>query len=147
MKCKAACDSCVSCHTETGRVFTWGRGNYGQLGRHASTSQNSESQLTTDGEKLEACLPAEVEALHRATQVRYQPFLITLKHPQEQWRRNVIVLVLTASAAQLLGQQGAADTHKYNHAAEGLCLRLQRFQSHTHTHTVRALLCHKVRYL
>lgn len=60
--------------TETGRVFTWGRGNYGQLGRlGASASQGSESLSTSDEEKLEARLPGEVEALRGATQVRHGP--------------------------------------------------------------------------
>lgn len=78
---QTACDSYVSFHTETGRVFTWGRGDYGQLGRHASTSQGSEPEPTTDNKNLEARIPAEVKALQRATQVRYY-----FKHPQEQCR-------------------------------------------------------------
>lgn len=48
----------VAAQTETGRVFTWGRGDYGQLGREASK----------DGDQ-EVFLPAEVEVLHGATQI------------------------------------------------------------------------------
>ncbi|XP_056906956.1 secretion-regulating guanine nucleotide exchange factor isoform X1 [Takifugu flavidus] len=57
----------IVAQTETGRVFTWGRGNYGQLGRHASTSQSSESQSTTEDQEVR--LPEEVPALQGATQV------------------------------------------------------------------------------
>lgn len=60
-----------ACHpTETGRVFTWGRGNYGQLGRRASTSQSSETQPTTGNQDVR--LPADVPALRGATQVRHR---------------------------------------------------------------------------
>ncbi|XP_037307735.2 secretion-regulating guanine nucleotide exchange factor isoform X2 [Pungitius pungitius] len=55
----------VVAQTESGRVFTWGRGDYGQLGRRASTSQNSTCALTDQ----EARLPAEVSALRGATQI------------------------------------------------------------------------------
>ncbi|XP_059191558.1 LOW QUALITY PROTEIN: secretion-regulating guanine nucleotide exchange factor [Centropristis striata] len=58
--------------TEGGRVFTWGRGNYGQLGQRAVPSQNSEQQSTgpsVEGGNKEASLPAEVQALHGATQI------------------------------------------------------------------------------
>lgn len=118
MKYNTACDSYMSCHTETGRIFTWGRGNYGQLGRHASTSQSSESQSTTDGENLEACLPAEVKALQRATQVRSRLILSKLKHPQNS-ADIVLLFELCCTVHKLLVQQGAEDTHKYNHAADG----------------------------
>ncbi|TWW75985.1 Secretion-regulating guanine nucleotide exchange factor [Takifugu flavidus] len=57
----------IVAQTETGRVFTWGRGNYGQLGRHASTSQSSESQSTTEDQEVR--LPEEVPALQGATQI------------------------------------------------------------------------------
>lgn len=78
--CSPACDWYVSSLAETGRVFTWGRGNYGQLGRRASTSQSSESQSATDEENLEARVPAEVAALRGATQVRHRTILHGLKH-------------------------------------------------------------------
>lgn len=58
--------------TESGRVFTWGRGDYGQLGRPATTSRNPEQQSTgpsAEGGNQEACLPAEVNALRGATQI------------------------------------------------------------------------------
>uniref|UniRef100_A0A3Q3WI16 RCC1-like domain-containing protein n=1 Tax=Mola mola TaxID=94237 RepID=A0A3Q3WI16_MOLML len=56
----------------TGRVFTWGRADYGQLGRRASTSQSAERQSVTpsaEGGNQEACHPAEVKVLHGATQI------------------------------------------------------------------------------
>lgn len=58
--------------TETGRVFTWGRGDYGQLGRRASNTKNPERQ--TEGPSggsgyREGCVPAEVKVLHGATQI------------------------------------------------------------------------------
>lgn len=59
--------------SETGKVFTWGRGNYGQLGRVASANQNSELQShgpVAEGGCQEACFPAEVKVLSGATQVR-----------------------------------------------------------------------------
>ncbi|XP_041794330.1 secretion-regulating guanine nucleotide exchange factor [Chelmon rostratus] len=62
----------VVAQTETGRVFTWGRGDYGQLGRQASTSQTPEQQSAgplAEGGNQEACLPADVKALHGATQI------------------------------------------------------------------------------
>ncbi|XP_029991870.1 secretion-regulating guanine nucleotide exchange factor [Sphaeramia orbicularis] len=58
--------------TESGKVFTWGRGNYGQLGRVASTSQNAEQQSAgplAEGGRQEARLPAEVKVLCGATQI------------------------------------------------------------------------------
>lgn len=59
--------------SETGRVFTWGRGDYGQLGRQAATNQNPERQSvgpSAEGGNQKACLPAEVKVLCGATQVR-----------------------------------------------------------------------------
>ncbi|XP_044050397.1 secretion-regulating guanine nucleotide exchange factor isoform X1 [Siniperca chuatsi] len=62
----------IVAQTETGRVFTWGRRDYGQLGRQASTSQNPERQSaapSADGGNQEACLPGEVKVLRGATQI------------------------------------------------------------------------------
>ncbi|XP_042351945.1 secretion-regulating guanine nucleotide exchange factor [Plectropomus leopardus] len=62
----------IVAQTESGRVLTWGRGDYGQLGRHAATSQNPERQSTgprAEGGNHKACLPAEVKVLHGATQI------------------------------------------------------------------------------
>ncbi|XP_053175684.1 secretion-regulating guanine nucleotide exchange factor [Scomber japonicus] len=58
----------IVAQTESGRVFTWGRGNYGQLGRPTSTSSNPE-QPSAEGGKQEVNLPAEVKALRGATQI------------------------------------------------------------------------------
>uniref|UniRef100_A0A8C6Q1Y4 Secretion regulating guanine nucleotide exchange factor n=1 Tax=Nothobranchius furzeri TaxID=105023 RepID=A0A8C6Q1Y4_NOTFU len=62
--------------TQSGRVFTWGRGDYGQLGRRASinqkTEQHSADSVSEGGHKAsEACFPEEVKVLHGATQVRH----------------------------------------------------------------------------
>ncbi|XP_072291751.1 secretion-regulating guanine nucleotide exchange factor [Eucyclogobius newberryi] len=58
--------------TESGRVFTWGRGIYGQLGRRVSANQNSQllsHNLVAEGGSQEACLPAEVKVLSGAKQI------------------------------------------------------------------------------
>ncbi|XP_062318597.1 secretion-regulating guanine nucleotide exchange factor isoform X2 [Osmerus eperlanus] len=58
--------------TESGRVFTWGRGNYGQLGRTDLTNQSAKEQ---SGASLAGavnqweCVPAEVKCLYGATQI------------------------------------------------------------------------------
>ncbi|XP_048829223.1 secretion-regulating guanine nucleotide exchange factor [Brienomyrus brachyistius] len=58
--------------TESGRVFTWGRGDYGQLGRALQTNQDL-SLLSDDPppaySRPMACHPVEVKALAGATQV------------------------------------------------------------------------------
>ncbi|XP_056273260.1 secretion-regulating guanine nucleotide exchange factor isoform X3 [Pseudoliparis swirei] len=62
----------IVAQTESGKVFTWGRGDYGQLGRRASTSQNSKLPSTDpsgEGGNQEARLPAEVKVLRGATQI------------------------------------------------------------------------------
>lgn len=48
-------------------MFTWGRGDYGQLGRKNPEQQSAGP--SAGGEKQEACLPAEVKVLHGATQI------------------------------------------------------------------------------
>lgn len=53
-------------------MFTWGRGNYGQLGRQISASEDIEQQPAgpaAQGGTQEVGLPAEVENLRGATQV------------------------------------------------------------------------------
>ncbi|XP_033823565.1 secretion-regulating guanine nucleotide exchange factor [Periophthalmus magnuspinnatus] len=58
--------------TESGRVFTWGRGIYGQLGHTVSANQNSKllsHDPMAEGGSQEACLPAEVKVLRGATQI------------------------------------------------------------------------------
>ncbi|XP_038562233.1 secretion-regulating guanine nucleotide exchange factor isoform X1 [Micropterus salmoides] len=62
----------IIAQTETGRVLTWGRGDYGQLGRQASTSQNPDRQSagpSAEGGNQMACLPEEVKVLCGATQI------------------------------------------------------------------------------
>ncbi|XP_056138079.1 secretion-regulating guanine nucleotide exchange factor isoform X2 [Lampris incognitus] len=58
--------------TESGRVFTWGRRDYGQLGRMEPSCQNTEQKsggpLAKCGSQG-ACLPAEVKVLHGAEQI------------------------------------------------------------------------------
>lgn len=52
-------------------MFTWGRGNYGQLGRQISASEDIEQQPAgpaAQGGTQEVGLPAEVENLRGATQ-------------------------------------------------------------------------------
>ncbi|XP_018620878.2 secretion-regulating guanine nucleotide exchange factor isoform X1 [Scleropages formosus] len=58
--------------TESGRVFSWGRSDYGQLGRAVSASQSlrvpSGDSVTVDS-GLVACIPVQVEALAGAAQI------------------------------------------------------------------------------
>lgn len=58
--------------TESGKVFTWGRGNYGQLGRAESTNhspalQSDDSPAVEDVK--EASFPREVHSLFGASQI------------------------------------------------------------------------------
>ncbi|XP_027891795.1 secretion-regulating guanine nucleotide exchange factor isoform X2 [Xiphophorus couchianus] len=55
----------VVAQTERGRVFTWGRGDYGQLGRSASVSENEEMLMGIRKD----CIPLEVTSLYGATQI------------------------------------------------------------------------------
>ncbi|XP_026221881.1 secretion-regulating guanine nucleotide exchange factor [Anabas testudineus] len=62
----------IVAQTESGRVFTWGRGDYGQLGRLRSTGQKPEQQsagLLAESDTQEVCLPTEVKVLKGATQI------------------------------------------------------------------------------
>ncbi|KAM4553537.1 secretion-regulating guanine nucleotide exchange factor [Fundulus diaphanus] len=61
----------VVAQTESGRVFTWGRGDYGQLGRPASVSEDAEKLCpgpVVQGIRKD-CLPGEVTSLDGATQI------------------------------------------------------------------------------
>ncbi|XP_049578067.1 secretion-regulating guanine nucleotide exchange factor isoform X1 [Syngnathus scovelli] len=57
----------IVAQTETRRVFTWGRGNYGQLGRPPPKGPNPEHQSANSGGQT--FLPAEVNVLYGATQI------------------------------------------------------------------------------
>ncbi|XP_029379769.1 secretion-regulating guanine nucleotide exchange factor isoform X2 [Echeneis naucrates] len=62
----------IIAQTESGRVFTWGRGGYGQLGQKTSTNEKAEQQSAAplaDGGNQEVCLPAEVKVLNGSTQI------------------------------------------------------------------------------
>uniref|UniRef100_A0A3Q0S2K7 Secretion regulating guanine nucleotide exchange factor n=1 Tax=Amphilophus citrinellus TaxID=61819 RepID=A0A3Q0S2K7_AMPCI len=62
----------IVAQTESGRVFTWGRGIYGQLGRQVLFNQDTEQQSAgpgAEGRSQEVGLPAEVKDLHGATQI------------------------------------------------------------------------------
>ncbi|XP_015256563.1 PREDICTED: LOW QUALITY PROTEIN: secretion-regulating guanine nucleotide exchange factor-like, partial [Cyprinodon variegatus] len=61
----------VVAQTESGRVLTWGRGDYGQLGRPPSVNQNAEKPgpgPEAEGNRKD-CLPVEVTSLNGATQI------------------------------------------------------------------------------
>ena len=54
-------------------MFTWGRGDYGQLGRQILMKQHPDRQSaghSAGGGNQESCTPAEVEVLHGVTHVR-----------------------------------------------------------------------------
>ncbi|KAM9376473.1 secretion-regulating guanine nucleotide exchange factor [Pholidichthys leucotaenia] len=62
----------IVAQTESSQVFTWGRGDYGQLGWKISTGQDTEQQSAesaAEGDGQGACLPAEVKDLRGATQI------------------------------------------------------------------------------
>lgn len=61
----------VVAQTESGRVFTWGRGDYGQLGRPASVSENAEKVCPGPAKEVigKDCPPVEVTSLYGATQI------------------------------------------------------------------------------
>lgn len=116
--------------SETGRVFTWGRGDYGQLGQEAATSQNPELLQLVDPSAEGGNLPAEVKVLHGATQVRLLS-LGTHWSACKCFRVGDISISIVAVAAALVYQQklpvsvqqGAADNHIYTQVAEGCCAR------------------------
>lgn len=58
--------------TESGRVFTWGRSNYGQLGRTNQGMEKEPDDSTSSGQSISR--PVEIKALFGATQVCYQPY-------------------------------------------------------------------------
>lgn len=57
----------VIAQTESGRVFTWGRANYGQLGQTVVTNQERESQSDSSSGPTNG--PFEVKGLFGATQI------------------------------------------------------------------------------
>lgn len=62
--------------TESGRVFTWGRSNYGQLGQTNQGTEKEPDDSTSSGQTISR--PIEVKALLGATQVWYQPYSVVL---------------------------------------------------------------------
>ncbi|XP_072528394.1 secretion-regulating guanine nucleotide exchange factor [Salminus brasiliensis] len=52
--------------TESGRIFTWGRANYGQLGRQGPTDDATSVDSVSSSE---TSLPSEVKTLYGATQI------------------------------------------------------------------------------
>uniref|UniRef100_A0A3B1J6S1 Secretion regulating guanine nucleotide exchange factor n=1 Tax=Astyanax mexicanus TaxID=7994 RepID=A0A3B1J6S1_ASTMX len=56
----------VIAQTESGKVYTWGRANYGQLGRKGPTDDVTIRDALSGSETN---LPAEVKTLHGATQI------------------------------------------------------------------------------
>uniref|UniRef100_A0A8C1LJA0 Secretion regulating guanine nucleotide exchange factor n=1 Tax=Cyprinus carpio TaxID=7962 RepID=A0A8C1LJA0_CYPCA len=53
--------------TESGRVFTWGRANYGQLGQTNLSTEKESDIATSSGQSISR--PIEVKALFGATQI------------------------------------------------------------------------------
>lgn len=64
--------------TESGRVFTWGRSNYGQLGQTNQGAGKEPDDSTSSGQTISR--PIEVKALFGATQVCYQPYTVVKVH-------------------------------------------------------------------
>jgi len=56
---------------ETGKVFTWGRANYGQLGRHAVVPDGPETRTASEQRLDLLCnVPTPVPCLNGASQVK-----------------------------------------------------------------------------
>ncbi|XP_036068231.1 secretion-regulating guanine nucleotide exchange factor isoform X2 [Oryzias melastigma] len=136
----------IIAQTESGRVFTWGRGDYGQLGRPNSDSQSPEQLLTDsvagNGQSRAVCLPAEVHALRGATQIscgsEHNLAVVDFKR---------IVIVLHALSASGVDQHATGGTgmawsrtlvnrqgvfSQKRHEASSICVVLHRHPDSTH---------------
>lgn len=68
---------CVLC-LEAGKVFTWGRADYGQLGRHTAVPGGQQSTASEQCLELLCNTPVSVPCLNGASQVKKK---ITLLRP------------------------------------------------------------------